>query len=222
MTGRAVVLLSGGLDSCVAAAWAAEEGLDLHALTLRYGQRHEREIQAARDVADALDVVEHRVLDVPLDAFGGSALTDAIDVPTDRDVDADDIPVTYVPARNTVFLALAASWAETLEADAIVIGANARDYSGYPDCRPKYYASLEETLRLGTKRGVEGAPVTVETPLLELSKAGIVELGAKLDAPLGATWSCYQGGEEPCGDCDACKLRARGFEEAGVEDPALA
>jgi len=218
----AVVLLSGGLDSTVTAATARADGHDLHALTFRYGQRHERELQAARDVAEALDAVEHRVLEVDLSAWGGSALTDPdLDVPEDRSEDEieDGIPVTYVPARNLVFLSIATSFAETREAEAVYIGANAVDFSGYPDCRPRFLEAFEEAARLGTKRGVEGTGVAVEAPLVDLPKQDIVELGVDLDAPLDRTWTCYQGGEVQCGRCDACQLRREGFEDAGYEDP---
>lgn len=218
----AVVLLSGGLDSTVSAAQAIDDGYDVHALTLRYGQRHERELQAAREVAKALDAVEHIVLDIDLAAWGGSALTDAdIDVPTDRSEDEIDegIPSTYVPARNLVFLSIATSFAETRDADAVYIGANAVDFSGYPDCRPVFIDAFQDAANLGTKRGVEGHPLVVEAPLIDLTKREIVDLGLKLDAPLDRTWTCYQGGEAQCGACDACQLRRKGFDEAGVEDP---
>jgi 7-cyano-7-deazaguanine synthase len=219
---RAVVLLSGGLDSTVTAAQAREDGYEIDALTVRYGQRHERELQAARDVAEALDVDEHVELDVDLSAWGGSALTDeAHEVPTDRDEDemTEEIPVTYVPARNLVFLSLATSFGETREAEAVYIGANAVDFSGYPDCRPAFLDAFERTAREGTKSGVEGDPITVEAPLVDLPKDDIVELGVDLAAPLELTWTCYQGGQQACGRCDACQLRLEGFRKAGVEDP---
>jgi 7-cyano-7-deazaguanine synthase len=218
----ALVLLSGGLDSTVTAAMARADGYDIDALTIRYGQRHERELRAAREVAQALDVDEHVELDVDLSAWGGSALTDeAEDVPLDREEDemSEEIPVTYVPARNLVFLSLATSFAETREAEAIYIGANAVDFSGYPDCRPAFLDAFETAAREGTKRGVEGQPVSIESPLVDLTKAEIVELGNELQAPLELTWTCYQGGQQACGRCDACKLRLQGFAEAGVEDP---
>lgn len=217
-----VCLLSGGLDSCVAAAWARDRGDDLVCLTARYGQIHDREIEAARDVADALDA-DHLVVDLPLGAFGGSSLLGEGEI-EDRELDriGEGIPSTYVPARNTVLIAVAASLAETRQADRIVVGANARDYSGYPDCRPEYLEAMERALELGTRRGVEGDGVEIVAPVLELDKAGIVQLGVDLDAPLQHTWSCYRGGEAPCGACDACKLREKGFAEAGIEDPAQA
>jgi 7-cyano-7-deazaguanine synthase len=218
----AVVLLSGGLDSTTVAAQARADGYELDALTIRYGQRHERELRAAREVAEALDVDEHVELDVDLSAWGGSALTDTdTNVPLDRDEDemSEDIPVTYVPARNLVFLSLATSFAETREAEAVYIGANAVDFSGYPDCRPAFLDAFQGAAREGTKRGVEGHPVSVEAPLVDLTKAEIVELAHELDAPLERTWTCYQGGERACGRCDACQLRLEGFREAGREDP---
>jgi len=218
----AVVLLSGGLDSTVTAAQALDDGFDVHALTIQYGQRHERELRAAREVARAVDAREHEVLDIDLSAFGGSALTDdEIDVPHDRSEDEIDegIPVTYVPARNLVFLSVAGSFAETRDADRVYIGANAVDFSGYPDCRPTFIEAFENALRMGTKRGVEGDPIQIEAPLINLPKERIVELGMDLDAPLEHTWTCYEGGEQQCGTCDACQLRREGFEAAGMEDP---
>lgn len=219
---RAVVLLSGGLDSCVAAAMAKERGFQLYALSVDYGQRHARELQAAKDVAKALGAREHKVVRVDLSALGGSALTDrAIAVPQDRGEAqmAAQIPVTYVPARNTVFLAVALGWAEVLDADAVFFGANALDYSGYPDCRPAYVQAFQDLAGLATKRGVEGKPVAIEAPLLHLTKADIVREGARLRAPLALTWSCYEGGPRQCGRCDSCKLRRKGFHEAGMADP---
>lgn len=219
---KAVVLLSGGLDSTVSAAQAVSDGHDLVCLTARYGQRHERELQCARDVAQRLGAEEHVVLEVDLSAWGGSALTDeAIEVPTERDEEAmsSEIPATYVPARNLIFLSLATSLAEARDAEAIYIGANAVDFSGYPDCRPAFITQFERTANLGTKRAVEGEPFRVVAPLINLSKAQIVQRGVDLEAPLELTWSCYQGGKEQCGVCDACQLRKKGFQEAEVEDP---
>ena len=219
---RAIVLLSGGLDSTVAAALAREQGFELHALSFDYGQRHKRELESARAVARALGAASHIVLDVPIGAYGGSALTqDDIDVPTGRDESAmgADIPVTYVPARNIVFLSLALGVAEVRDADSIFIGANALDYSGYPDCRPEFFHAFEEVARLGTKRGVEGHPLRIIVPLQHMTKADIVRQGMRVEAPLELTWSCYQGGERACGVCDSCALRLKGFREAGVEDP---
>jgi len=219
---RAVVLLSGGLDSSTAAAAAKRDGFAILALTVSYGQRHLREIASAKRVARALGAREHRVIHVPLERFGGSALTDAsIKVPVGRASKAigKGIPVTYVPARNTVFLALAASYAEARGASAIYIGANAIDYSGYPDCRPEYLRAFERALAKGTKAGVEGRPIRIRAPLLRKSKAQIVRLALRLQVPLELTWSCYLGGPVACGRCDSCILRLKGFRDAGARDP---
>lgn len=219
---RAVALLSGGLDSCVAAAWARSQGYDLCALSVDYGQRHARELEAAGRVAQALGAREHRVVRVDLAALGGSALTDSgLAVPLDRPEAqiAHGIPATYVPARNTVLLSLAMGYAEVADADAIVFGANALDYSGYPDCRPEYLRAFEALAALATKRAVEGQPPRILAPLLDKRKAEIARLGADLKAPLHLTWSCYLGGAKHCGRCDSCRLRRKGFREAGLEDP---
>lgn len=220
---RAVVLLSGGLDSYTAAALARSAGYELYALTLRYGQVHVREIEAARDVAAALGVVRHLELEVPLSKIGGSALVGDGEIPKDREIDATDIPVTYVPARNTVFLSLALGWAEVVGAEAIVIGVNALDYSGYPDCRPEYLRAFETLAALATRSGVEGTPLRIFAPLLQLSKADIIRRGVALALDYGLTHSCYDPRPDgaPCGHCDSCVLRARGFAEAGIPDPAL-
>ena len=220
---RAVLLLSGGLDSYTAGAIAKAEGYDLFALTLRYGQVHAREIESARHAAKALGAVRHLELDVPLSQIGGSALVGDGPVPKDRPLEDGSIPSTYVPARNTVFLALAMAWAEVTGADAIVIGVNALDYSGYPDCRPEYLAAFERVATLATKAGVEGRPLRILAPLLHLSKADIIRRGLALGVDYGLTLSCYDPGPDgtPCGRCDSCRLRARGFAEAGVPDPAL-
>lgn len=221
MATPAVVLLSGGLDSTTAAALARKEGFDLYALTVRYGQTHGQEIDAARRVAVALGCVRHVEIDVNLAAFGGSALVGDGEVPKSRDLDDADIPATYVPARNTVLLSLALGWAEILGAERIVIGVNALDYSGYPDCRPEYIAAFEYLATLATKAGVNGRPMRVWAPLQHLTKAGIIRLGLELGLDYGLTHSCYApaGDGRPCGACDSCRLRARGFEEAGVADP---
>ena len=220
----AVVLLSGGLDSYTAAAVARRDGFDLYALTVRYGQRYVQELEAARRVAASLGVKRHLEIDVELSRMGGSALTDAIDVPKDQPIDPAVIPVTYVPARNTVFLSLALGWAEVVGATDLVIGVNALDYSGYPDCRPDFIRAFEALARVATKAGVEGASFRVHTPLIALSKAEIVRLGLSLGLDYGLTHSCYDplpdGG--PCGHCDSCRLRAAGFAEAGTTDPILA
>jgi 7-cyano-7-deazaguanine synthase len=220
---RAVLLLSGGLDSYTAGAIARADGYELHALTLRYGQVHAREVMAARAVARDLGVVQHIELDVDLAAFGGSSLVGSGDVPKGRELDADDIPSTYVPARNTIFLSLALGWAEVVSAGAIVLGVNALDYSGYPDCRPEYLAAFEKLASLATKAGVEGQPLRIVAPLLHMTKAQIVGRGLALGLRYELTHSCYDPGPsgEPCGACDSCRLRARGFAEAGTEDPVL-
>jgi 7-cyano-7-deazaguanine synthase len=217
---RAVVLLSGGLDSYTAAASVRAQGYELFALTIRYGQTHVTEIEAARRVAASLDVIRHMELDVNLAAFGGSSLVGEGKIPTDRALDATDIPSTYVPARNTIFLSLALGWAEVVGADAIVIGVNALDYSGYPDCRPEYIEAFERLARLATRAGVEGRPFQVLAPLQHMTKADIIRLGVKLGLDYGLTHSCYAPRPDgrPCGHCDSCRLRARGFEEAGIAD----
>jgi len=219
---KAVVLLSGGLDSTTAAAMARREGWELYALNIRYGQIHLAELEAARRVAGALGVTRHIELPVELSVFGGSALTGDGDIPKDA-LGSDGIPSTYVPARNTVFLSLALAWAEVLGAERIVIGVNALDYSGYPDCRPEFIAAFEYLASLATKAGVEGRPLRLFTPLQHLTKAGIIRLGQELGLDYGLTHSCYDPTPEgrPCGHCDSCLLRARGFAEAGIPDPAL-
>jgi 7-cyano-7-deazaguanine synthase len=220
---RAVVLLSGGLDSYTAAAIAKAEGFSLYALSVLYGQRHAREIESARAVAHALGVERHLELEVDLRAIGGSSLTADLAVPLDRDPKGTDIPSTYVPARNTIFLSLALGWAEVLGAHDIVIGVNALDYSGYPDCRPEFISAFERLANLATREGVEGAQFHVHTPLITLSKADIIRRGLELGLDYGLTHSCYDPGSggAPCGRCDSCVLRARGFHEAGVPDPVL-
>ena len=220
----AVLLLSGGLDSYTAGAIARAEGLSLHALTVRYGQRHVREVESARAVAAALGVVRHIELDVDLSAFGGSSLTTDAPVPKDRRIDATDIPSTYVPARNTVFLALALGWAEVLGAHDLVIGVNALDYSGYPDCRPEYVAAFEHLATLATARGVSGETFRIHAPLQNLTKADIIRRGIALGLDYGLTHSCYDPDSEgrSCGRCDSCLLRAAGFAAAGVTDPIAA
>ncbi len=221
---RAVVLLSGGLDSATCLALARFRGYQVHALSVDYGQRHGAELRRARRLARELGAAAHRVVRVDLSAFGGSALTDgAIRVPKGRALRAmaRGIPVTYVPARNTVLLALALAHAETAGAAEIFIGVNALDYSGYPDCRPAFVRAFERLARVATRAGVEGARLRIRTPLLRLSKAGIVRLGARLGVPFGLTLSCYDPLRgRACGRCDACQLRLRGFAEAGLRDPA--
>ena len=222
MTAKAaVVLLSGGLDSATVAALARRDGFDLFAMSFRYGQRHAVELDAAAQVATMLGVHEHRIVDIDLRAFGGSALTDDIDVPKSG-VDPATIPVTYVPARNTIFLSFALAWAEVLESSDIFIGVNALDYSGYPDCRPEYLAAYEAMARLATKAGVEGSgPVRIHAPLIDLTKAEIIRQGVDLGVDYSRTVSCYDPTTDgrACGECDSCRLRAKGFAEAGVDDP---
>lgn len=219
----AVVLLSGGVDSYTAAAIARADGFRLFALTVRYGQRHVREIEAARAVAQWLGVARHVELDVNLAAFGGSSLTTEAPVPKDRPIIPDEIPSTYVPARNTVFLALALGWAEVLGARDIVIGVNALDYSGYPDCRPEFIEAFERLASLATAEGVQGARFRIHAPLQLLTKADIIRRGVSLDLDYSLTHSCYDPDPQgrPCGRCDSCQLRAAGFAQAGVADPAL-
>jgi 7-cyano-7-deazaguanine synthase len=220
---RAVVLLSGGLDSSTTLAIACDEGFDVHALGFRYGQRHRAELRAARRVAQRAGV-PYRELRVPLDRLGGSALTDEqIPVPLGRELDeiGDGIPLTYVPARNTVFLSLALAWAEVLESRDIFIGVNAVDFSGYPDCRPEFVRAFERMANLGTRAGAEGRSLRIHAPLLELSKAGIIRRGLELGVDYSLTSSCYAPSHRglACGRCDACRLRLDGFAKAGVEDP---
>ena len=218
----AVVLLSGGLDSYTAAAIARADGFRLNALTVRYGQRHAQELEAARAVAKSLGVARHVEVDVGLNTFGGSALTSDTPVPKDRPIDPNEIPSTYVPARNTVFLALALGWAEVLGAHDIVIGVNALDYSGYPDCRPEFIAAFEQLASLATARGVHGERFRIHAPLQMMTKRDIIVRGAALGLDYGLTHSCYDPGPAgPCGRCDSCVLRATGFAEAGLDDPAM-
>ena len=221
----AVLLLSGGLDSTTMLAYAVNRGYDVHAMTFRYGQRRATEIDAARRVARHYGVSDHVVVDIDLRTFGGSALTADIDVPKDRSSHAmaSGIPITYVPARNTIFLSFCLAWAEVLGATDIFIGVNALDYSGYPDCRPEYIAAYERMANLATRGGVEGStPLRIQTPLLNLTKREIVELGRSLSVDYSITLSCYDPSPtgEACGHCDACKLRLKGFAEAGLSDPA--
>jgi 7-cyano-7-deazaguanine synthase len=225
MRPRAVVLLSGGLDSATTTAIARADGFDVHALSFRYGQRHTAELDAAQRVAQHLGVVEHVVANIDLTLFGGSALTADIPVPKGRDLDAigHGIPVTYVPARNTIFLSFALAWAEVLGAADIFIGVNALDYSGYPDCRPEYIQAYQRMADLATAAGVEGRQrTTIHTPLLHLTKGEIIRRGMELGVDYSLTVTCYDPGPRghACGACDACLLRLRGFEEAGLSDPA--
>ena len=219
---KAVVLVSGGLDSTTCLAMAREKGFDLYALTFNYGQRHDHELNSAKMVVDFFNIQNHSIIDIDLAQFGGSALTDQIDVPKKRDLsDMAEIPVTYVHARNTVFLSLALAWAEVLGSFDIFIGVNALDYSGYPDCRPEYISSFEKTANLATKAGVSGSSFRIHTPLIDLTKSEIVKVGMDLGVDYSLTSSCYDPDQEgnPCGLCDACYLRLKGFKEAGIIDP---
>ncbi len=216
---RAVVLLSGGLDSTTCLAIARKDGYDCYAMTFDYGQRHESELAAAQRVVDHLGASDLKTIQINMGDIGGSALTDkTIDVPVSP---TQGIPVTYVPARNTVFLSLALGWAEVLDADAIYIGVNAVDYSGYPDCRPAFIDAFENLANLATKRGVEGRPIQIKAPLLQLSKSDIIQKGSQLGVDYSLTVSCYQADQQgrACGQCDSCRLRKQGFEQAGVQDP---
>ena len=223
--GKAVVLLSGGLDSSTTLAIAQDAGFETYALTFRYGQRHEVEVEAARRVALQMGVAKHTVLDIDLRAFGASALTDDIPVPKGRSEQeiGEGVPVTYVPARNTIFLSFALAWAEVLDASAIFIGVNALDYSGYPDCRPEYIAAYQRMADLATRVGTdEGRPIEIRTPLIQLTKREIIQKGLALGVDYSITTTCYDPSPngEACGRCDACLLRLKGFEEAGIVDPA--
>lgn len=221
----AVVLISGGLDSMVSAARAREDGHRILALSIDYNQRHQVELAAARRIATMLEAERHIVLPLDLSAFGGSALTADIDVPKDGvgTEDGGGIPVTYVPARNTIFLSLALGWAEAMGARDLYIGVNALDYSGYPDCRPEFVAAFENLAELATKAGVEGHPFRIRAPLQDMTKADIVREAARLGLDAGMSWSCYDPapGGVHCGQCDSCRLRAKGFEDAGLPDPTV-
>ena len=222
MPETAVVLLSGGMDSATALAMTTKEGHPVIGLTFEYGQRHRKEVEAARRIATHFRVRDHRIVTLDLSAIGGSALTDRrIRVPEQRRIEeiGRGIPITYVPARNTILLAYALGLAEAAAAKSIVIAANQIDYSGYPDCRPEYYTAFQEVSRLGTKRGIEGDVIEIRTPLIQMSKADIVRKGEELGVPWELTWSCYLGEAKACGVCDSCQLRLRGFREAGVKDP---
>ena len=217
----AVALLSGGLDSTVTMAYALSKGYEVVPLSFHYGQRHSKELEAAKAVVAFYGTKRHVIVDLDLSSFEASALTSTkVDVPQGRTMEqmGADIPVTYVPSRNIIFLSEAAGLCETVGASTIFIGANAIDYSGYPDCRPEFFMAFEKVLQVGTKAGVEGRPIRIEAPILRMSKAEIVKLGKTLKAPLHLTWSCYQGKEKACGRCDSCLLRLKGFKEAGHQD----
>jgi len=219
--GKAVVLLSGGLDSSTTLGIANVEYEELHALTFLYGQKHDKEIRSAKKLAEHYSVIEHKFLDIPLSDIGKSSLLHGgEEIPDHEEGEiGEDIPSTYVPARNIIFLSYALSYAESIEADAIYIGATARDYSGYPDCRPEFYEAFEKMAAKGTKRGVEGDPISIEYPLIDMTKGEIIKKADEIGVPLHLTWSCYRGEEKACGECDSCKLRLKGFKEAGLEDP---
>ena len=218
---RAVVLLSGGLDSATVLGLAREQGRECYALSLRYGQRHAAELHAAARVAAALGATRHEIVDIDLSRFGGSALTDASIAVPEQPGAPGTIPVTYVPARNTIMLAVALGWAEVLQAGEIHFGANAVDYSGYPDCRPAFVAAFEQLANLATKAGIEGRPIHVRTPIIDMPKAAIIREGVRLGIDYSATVSCYQADEQgrACGTCDACRIRREGFAAAGLADP---
>jgi 7-cyano-7-deazaguanine synthase len=219
---KAVILLSGGLDSSTVLYQAKAEGYECFAISFDYQQRHRRELQSARMVAQAAGVVEHQVVNFDLRLWGGSALTDnAIDLPQERSLQemATNIPVTYVPARNTIFLSFALGYAEAIAAQQVYIGVNALDYSGYPDCRPDYIQAMQEVFRLGTKQGREGEPINIVAPLINLRKTEIIQLGNQLGVPWELTWSCYAGDDVACGVCDSCRLRLTAFAELGLKDP---
>ena len=224
MKKKAVVLLSGGLDSTTALAIAKKEGFDVYGLSFDYGQRHRIELERAKQIAKKLDVIDHQIINIDLRQFGGSALTDSIDVPTHREekIVSEEIPVTYVPARNTIFLSLGLAYAEVNNAPHIFLGVNAVDYSGYPDCRPEFIEAFEKLANLATKISVEGKEkIKIHTPLIQLTKAKIILKGIELDVDYSLTYSCYkpEKGGKACGICDSCQLRLRGFNEAGLEDP---
>ena len=225
MNKKAIVLLSGGIDSATTLAIARDSGYEIYAISFRYGQRHRFEIEAAKKIAIGMDVKRHLIMDIDLSSFGGSALTDNIPVPKRDEVEdiGGEIPITYVPARNIIFLSLALGWAEVLGACDIFIGVNAIDYSGYPDCREEFIKAFERAADLGTKNGVEGKKINIHTPLISLTKAEIIMRGVKLGVDYSLTHSCYDPDDRgrACGKCDSCLLRKKGFEKAGVEDPTV-
>lgn len=220
---KAVILLSGGMDSATTLAIAKDQEFDIHALTFKYGQRHENELGSATKLADHFEVEEHKVMEIDLSNLVKSALTDSSQpLPENRPGEEINkvIPDTYVPARNIIFLSFGLAWAESIDAKAVFIGANALDYSGYPDCRPEFYTAYQQVADLGTKRGLEGQGVEIRYPLINMSKAQIIKTGVELGVPFELTWTCYDGEEgKACGKCDSCLLRKKGFQEAGVEDP---
>ncbi len=217
---KALVLLSGGLDSSTTLGIANEENDEIFALTFKYGQKHDKEIQCAKELADYYSVKEHIVIDAQLEKIAKSSLINDDDIPiSDEEEIGDTIPTTYVPARNIIFLSYALSYAESIDAENIYIGATAVDYSGYPDCRPEFFKAFNKMAKKGTKRGIQGKKIDIKTPLIDKSKSEIIKKGDELSVPFQKTWSCYQGGIKACGKCDSCKLRLKGFMEAGLEDP---
>ncbi len=219
---KAIILLSGGLDSSTVLYQALADGYECYAISFDYQQRHRKELHSALSIAEKAGVAEHQTIKFDLTQWGGSALTDnSIDLPQERSLKemSQNIPVTYVPARNTIFLSFASAYAETIAAEKVYIGVNALDYSGYPDCRPDYIQAMQEVFRLGTKQGREGNPINIVTPLIDLKKTEIIQLGNKLGVPWELTWSCYRGGEVACGVCDSCRLRLAAFDELGLSDP---
>ena len=217
---KALVLLSGGLDSSTTLGIANEENDEIFALTFKYGQKHDKEIQCAKELADYYSVKEHIVIDAQLEKIAKSSLINDDDIPiSDEEEIGDTIPTTYVPARNIIFLSYALSYAESIDAENIYIGATAVDYSGYPDCRPDFFKAFNKMAKKGTKRGIQGKKIDIKTPLIDKSKSEIIKKGDELSVPFQKTWSCYQGGIKACGKCDSCKLRLKGFMEAGLEDP---
>jgi 7-cyano-7-deazaguanine synthase len=222
MVKKAVCLISGGIDSCVTAYLAKNENYSIYALTINYGQRHKKEIEYAKNISFLIGAKDHIIIDIDFSNFKGSSLVDkSLNPEMDRDLDeiGKNIPSTYVSARNTIFLSIALAYAETIDADAIFIGATSTDYSGYPDCRPEYIEAFQKMADLATRRGAEGKPIIIEAPLLFLSKADIIKKGLELGVPFEKTWSCYLGNRKACGRCDSCLLRLKGFKEAGAKDP---
>jgi 7-cyano-7-deazaguanine synthase len=221
MVKKAVCLISGGVDSCVASFIAKKEGYEIYAITFNYGQIHRKEIRCSKEIAKAVEAKDHLIMDVDFPKLAGSSLLNESREIEDRNLEdiGKEIPSTYVPARNTVFLSLALAYAETIDADAIFLGANVLDYSGYPDCRPEYLQAFQKMADLATKKGIEGKPIKIETPLLYMRKSEIIKKGRELKAPFEKTWSCYRGEKMACGRCDACLLRLKGFKDAEAEDP---